>query len=236
MCFSATASFTSAALLIPAGIYCLKESNRLDTRYWAFAILPLIFGLQQLLEGGIWLALTHDLQVVAHKLALGFLLFSHVFWLGWIAYSSYLIESSSRSRLFFLLIALAGLIFGALMYLPLLINPEWLSVSIIKHSIRYELVFLSDGYVSQYVITAIYASVILMPLLLSSDRYHSMLGVMILLSGIFTAMFYGFAFISVWCYFAAIISLYIFLVNARNVRVAHLSSVRVERQQESDHV
>ena len=50
MCFSATASFTAAAILIPSGLYCLKESNQLDKRYWAFAILPFMFGLQQLLE------------------------------------------------------------------------------------------------------------------------------------------------------------------------------------------
>jgi hypothetical protein len=220
MCFSATASITSAAMLIPAGMYCLKESNRLDKRYWAFAILPLMFGLQQLLEGSIWLALTHDYEVFAHSLALGFLLFSHVFWLGWIAFSSYLTESFARSRQFFLMIAFAGLIFGALMYVPLLLNPEWLSVSIARHSIRYELVFLSDAYVSQYVIATIYVGIILIPLMLSSDRYHRMLGIMILFSGIITTVFYGFAFISVWCYFAAIISLYIFLVTARNIHAA----------------
>jgi len=225
MCFSATASFSSAVILIPVGIYCLKESNQIDKRYWAFAMLPLIFGVQQLLEGGIWLALTHDREVAAHNLALGFLLFSHVFWLGWVAYSSYLTESSVVFRRIFLVASFLGLMFGVLMYVPLLFNPEWLSVSIVKHSIDYELVFLSDAYVSQHVLAGLYAMMILIPLMLSSDRYHSVLGVMIFLSGIISLAFFDWVFISVWCYFAAIISLYIFYIMMHSSRVASMVSI-----------
>jgi hypothetical protein len=223
MCFSATASFTSAAILIPAGLYCLKKSNQVDKSYWAFAILPLMFGLQQLIEGSVWLALIQGEQSTAYQRALGFLLFSHVYWLGWVAYSSYLTESSARFRRYFLVIAALGLIFGCFMYVPLLYNPSWLEVAIVRHSIHYNLIFLTDDYLSQHVVAAFYASVILVPLMLSSDRYHRMLGGMIFVSGIFTLVFYGWAFISVWCYFAALISLYIFLVIAHSVR--HSSTV-----------
>jgi hypothetical protein len=226
MCFSATASFTSAALLIPAGIYCLKTSSRLDQRYWAFAILPLIFGIQQLVEGGIWLALNHDRQDLAHYLGLIFLLFSHIFWLGWIAFSSYLTESSPLFRRLFLLVSISGVLFGIFMYVPLIFNPEWLTVSVVKHSIHYDLVFLSDDSVSQHVIGAAYAVIILVPLMLSSDRYHSVLGVMIFISGLITLAFYGWAFISVWCYFAAIISLYVLYIVMLHTRMVPLVSLR----------
>ncbi len=225
MCFSANASFTSAAILIPAGVYCLRVSNRIDKRYWAFAILPLMLGLQQLLEGGVWVALLQGEATAAHILALGFLLFSHVFWLGWIAYSSYLTESSERLRRIFLFITLTGVLFGAFMYVPLLFRPEWLSVSIVNHSIDYDPIFMSDAFLSQHIITAVYACVILVPLLLSSDRYHSMLGVLLLLSGMMTWAFFDWAFISVWCYFAAIISLYIFFMIAHSVQTARVTSV-----------
>ena len=225
MCFSATASFTAAAVLIPAGIYCLKKANQLDKPYWAFAMLPLMFGLQQLLEGGIWVALTHGEAATAHMLALWFLLFSHVFWLGWIAYSSFLTETSPRLKHIFSLIAVIGVLFGAFMYVPLLFNTEWLRVSIVLHSISYDLHFISDAYVSQGMLTAFYACVILVPLLLSSDRYHSMLGVLVLLSGLISWAFYEWVFVSVWCYFAAILSLYIFLMIARSVSAAHMPSI-----------
>lgn len=225
MCFSATASFSAAGILIPAGIYCLRESNRIDKRYWAIAILPLMFGLQQLLEGSVWLALLQGEAAVAHRFALGFLLISHVFWLGWIAYSSYLTESSARLRRIFLLIAVSGVLFGASMYVPLLFKPGWLSVSIVKHAIDYDFVFMHDAYVSQKILTVFYAGVILVPLALSSDRYHRMLGGLVLFSGLVSWAFYDWALVSVWCYFAAIISLYIFFMIAHSVQAERTSCI-----------
>jgi len=223
MCFSATASFTSAALLIPAGMYCLIKANSLDKPYWAFAMLPLLFGLQQIIEGGIWLSLQADDQSAAQRLALGFLLFSHLFWLGWVPYSSYLTESSPRLRRTFLLIVLVGLMFGAAMYLPLLNNPSWVIVSIVGNSIDYDLKFIFDAYVSQQLITVFYVLIILVPLMLSSDQYHRSLGLLLFLSGLAAWMFFGWAFISVWCYFAAIISLYIFFIVFRSEAVVRVA-------------
>ena len=83
MCFSTTASLTTAAILIPAGLYCIKSAKQLDNPYWAIAMLPFIFGLQQLLEGGVWFSLENGNTSNAHLFSLGFVLFSHLFWLGW---------------------------------------------------------------------------------------------------------------------------------------------------------
>ena len=225
MCFSATASFTAAAILIPSGIYCLKEANQLDKPYWAFAMFPFMFGLQQLLEGGVWLALLKGDVLSAHTLALGFLLFSHVFWLGWVPYSSYLTESSESHKKLFKLVAITGGLFGLGMFVPLLFNAEWLTVSIINDSIYYKLTLISDAYVAQPILTAFYAIIILVPLLLSSDRYHNILGIMIFFSGILTWIFYNWVFVSVWCYFAAVISLYIFYIIARCVNSTRVTNV-----------
>ena len=225
MCFSATASFTAAAVLVPAGMYCLKKSNQIDKRYWAFAMMPFMFGLQQLFEGGVWVALMEGDAASARSLALGFLLFSHLFWLGWIPYSSYRVESSPRLKRVFLLITLTGVLLGAFMYVPLLLKPAWLTASIVKHAINYDLIFFSDAYVSQQVVTAFYACVILVPLMLSSDRYHRLLGGLIVLSGIFSWAFFDWVFVSVWCYFAAVISLYIFIMIARSAQAAQVPGV-----------
>jgi len=223
MCFSATASFAAAAVLIPAGAYCIKKSSELSQPYWALAMLPMLFGLQQLLEGGVWVTLQSGEAAYTHGFALGFLLFSHVFWLCWVPYSSYLTELSPRLRRLFLLIAAFGLLFGVFMYVPLLFNADWLTVSIVKHSIRYELKLVFDSFVSQRLVTAVYAAVILVPLMLSSDAYHRMLGALVLLSGLVTGVFFGWVFISVWCYFAALISLYIFFMIYRSVTAKRLA-------------
>ena len=49
MCFSSTASFTSASLLLVVGGLAL--SQRPKRREVAYALIPVLFGLQQLLEG-----------------------------------------------------------------------------------------------------------------------------------------------------------------------------------------
>ena len=75
MCFSSTASFTTAALLVPAGVYCVKKATRLPKPYWVIAVLPLLFGVQQVFEGGIWLAINSSDADAARMAALGFMFF-----------------------------------------------------------------------------------------------------------------------------------------------------------------
>ena len=226
MCFSATASFTSAAILMPAGLYCLKQANKVDKSYWAFAMLPLLFGMQQLIEGGVWLSINAGKEEVTHVLALGFLFFSHVFWLGWIPYSAYLTESSSRLRQGFRSIAIFGLIFGAVMFVPMMFNTELLNVSVVKHSIDYKLRIISDGYVSQQFITVVYMMIILVPLLLSTDRFHRFFGMLVTISSFVTWILFDWVFLSVWCFFAALVTLYIFFMITRidTVTQAHGSA------------
>jgi len=200
---------------MPAGLYCLKKANQVDKAYWAFAMLPFLFGLQQLIEGGVWVSIDAGEEEITHALALGFLFFSHVFWLGWIPYSAYLTESSQRLRQGFLLIAMFGLLFGAVMFVPMLFNAELLTVSVVKHSIDYKLRIISDGYVSQQFITIVYMMIILVPLLLSTDRFHRVFGVLVTISSFVTWIFFGWVFLSVWCFFAALVTLYIFFMITR---------------------
>jgi len=212
MCFSAAASFTTAAFLVPAGLLCLKKTVHLNRPYWVFAIIPLIFGVQQAFEGGVWWALDADKPGIAHLSALGFLFISHFIWLTWIPLSCYFTETIQKRRRFFLLISSLGIFFGASLFAPFLINGRWLSASIINHSIMYQTILLYDDYLPRTATTAIYSAIIIFPLLLSSDLYHKILGILILASMIVSASFFNLAFISVWCYFAAAISLYIFYI------------------------
>ena len=225
MCFSATASFSAALVLIPAGIFCLKLANELDEPYWALAMLPLMFGLQQMLEGGVWLALLNGDAASARLMSLGFLMFSHVFWLGWVGFSSYLTETYSPLRLLFLAISVFGVVLGLSMYVPLVLHADLLHTTIINHSIYYGLTFFHDYLISQKTLTAVYAAIILLPLMLSSDHYHRVLGVLVFASGLLTWAFFGWVFVSVWCYFAAIISLYIFFMITRSIRFSRFANM-----------
>ena len=54
MCFSAEVSFVAAASLVPAGGLAVRKAWQTDRSYVPFAILPVLFGLQQLAEGMVW--------------------------------------------------------------------------------------------------------------------------------------------------------------------------------------
>jgi len=210
MCFSAEVSLATAALLIPVGIVCLKTSIKINKSYWAFALFPFMFGVQQLMEGIVWLGLGGNYENLILPATFVFLFFSHLFWLTWVPFSSYLTETNTIKRRLFIVITIVGVLFGMSMYIPLLTQTDWVKVSIQHHSIYYEVKIMHDAYIPRYATTLIYASIILFPLLFSSDRYHKVLGILLMVSGIVSWAFLGLVFISVWCFFAAIISFYIF--------------------------
>ena len=54
MCFSATASFISGTALCVIGVATLKQTKA--PAEIPFALIPLLFGIQQLTEGVIWLS------------------------------------------------------------------------------------------------------------------------------------------------------------------------------------
>jgi len=210
MCFSAEVSIATAAVLIPAGLVCLKESIRINKAYWAFSLLPLLFGIQQLMEGIVWLVLDGNNEILLWPAVFTFLFFSHFLWLLWIPFTSLLTETNKFKRKLFFVFTAVGILFGGSMYMPLLFQPDWVSVSIQQHSIYYDVRIVYDAVLPRYAATIIYAVIILVPLLLSSDRYHKVLGVLVAISGLLTWVFFGLVFISVWCFFAAIISSFIF--------------------------
>lgn len=58
MCYSATASFATAAFLIPTGIYTTYIAYKKHPTYIFLALIPLFFAFQQLMEGMIWLSIS----------------------------------------------------------------------------------------------------------------------------------------------------------------------------------
>jgi hypothetical protein len=225
MCFSATASFTAAALLVPAGIYSAKKATPLNKPYWAIGLFPLLFGVQQALEGLVWLALgANDPQSIRFA-ALGFMLFSHFFWLFWVPIASAVLEPRGHKKNLFLALAIFGGLYGASMYLPLLVQANWLTVTLVQHSISYEAQLIYDGYVPRLALRVLYAVIVLSALLFSSDHYIRLFGILIAISVVAATVFFGYAFISVWCYFAALLSLYVFYMMRR---ITHEQSPRVD--------
>ncbi len=210
MCFSATASFTVAAVLAPVAAYSLATARR-EPRWSALAVYPLAFGVQQAIEGVLWLALAAGHQDLVALAARGFLFFSHFFWPAWVPLSIWCLETQSepwRRRALFALVV-SGLLFGLSISLPSLIRHDWLSVEIVDGSIEYNTVLIYDGVVGRTVLKVAYAAIVVCALVLSTERLVQVFGGIILVSLLVAEHYFAHAFISVWCYFAAVLSIYV---------------------------
>jgi hypothetical protein len=219
MCFSATASFTTAVVLLPAGIYCVKKAAGLEKPYWLFALMPLMFGMQQLFEGVVWLGMEADHGGTKLLAARGYLFFSHLFWLFWIPLSCYAVEDNMVRRKIYFFLAILGALHGSLLYVPLLFNEDWVTVKLVGHSLKYKMILFHEDYLPLLARNSLYAVLTLVPLLSASDRYIKVFGVLIVISLALTNFYYEYAFVSVWCFFAAILSIYLVVMIIIKTRV-----------------
>ncbi len=207
MCFSATASFTASALLVPTGIYALKIAWQQDRTYLPLAAMPLMFGVQQALEGGLWLGLAANDPGLKTVGSLGFLLFSHGVWLGWVPLVAWSQEPQGPRRRIMGAVALLGAIYGLLLYVPLLLDSGRWAVETVDGSIYYRLHLIFGPWLPGVPASLIYGAIVLLPLLIASSRPIQGFGVLLALSMVSAQWLFSHAFISVWCFFAALLSL-----------------------------
>ncbi|WP_296701043.1 DUF6629 family protein [Thiocapsa sp. UBA6158] len=213
MCFNATSSFLAAAVLIPAGLYTLHAARHVNSHYRLLAAFPLLFGVQQALEGVLWLEILPDaageIGGLAFGSALGFLFFAYFLWPGLVPLAAWRVEPPGLRRRVFAAAAIMGGLLGGSLFLPLIINPDWLQVFIIRGSILYHPQLIYDPWMDREVVRAIYALIVAVPLIGSSDRMVRDFGVLILGSVIVSTLAFGYAFVSIWCFFAALLSAYL---------------------------
>jgi hypothetical protein len=209
MCFSPEASFAVGAVLIPAGVYCIRSASRKDRRFLAFSLLPLLFGLQQFCEGFVWLGLESDNLPLARGAALLFLFFALFFWPFWVPFSVSFIDPRPGAKQVLSAAALLALVFGWALFAPILLNSgQWLTIRVVRHSIRYDFQILpAFAVVPGMFWQLLYLASICCPMLVSFDRRFRLFALTLAVSAVISHVVFRYAFESVWCYFAAALSL-----------------------------
>jgi hypothetical protein len=97
MCFSATASFGASAVLGAVGIIAVTKARSKPQK--AFATIPLIFAVQQVTEGLLWLSLSNnDIAAWQSFLTYIYLVFAMAVWPLWVPLTIRLLEKDSRSK------------------------------------------------------------------------------------------------------------------------------------------
>lgn len=206
MCFSAGASFGAGIVLSSLGVISMKKAVSPSQK--AFASIPFIFAIQQTTEGFLWLALCHsEFQVLRWPATYLFLFFAQVVWPFWVPFSVRKLEKNTkRKEILSLLVGIGALVSSYLAYC-LLSFP--VAARIDGSHIHYQLEYPEalSKYGSLFYVIATIA-----PPFFSKVKYMWSLGLAILISYILSELFYTNYIVSVWCFFAAVISVALFAI------------------------
>jgi len=206
MCFSATASFSAATVLMVVGGVAVHRCR--SRRDLPFALIPALFGLQQLLEGMLWLAMEGTEQscagVSAQALVWNYSLFSQVMWPVYVPMAVWLMEVVPTRRRALLWLCAGGALVSIFLFGAMLDNP--VSAAIAQHHIAYRFSHV-------HVVTAslLYLLGTCVSPMLSSHRYVRLFGLAAAGSAAFSYAVYSNWFISVWCFLAGLMSCVVLL-------------------------
>ncbi|MEO1003270.1 MAG: DUF6629 family protein [Cyanobacteria bacterium J06638_7] len=224
MCFSASASFTAAAVLMPMGIYSIHIARTIPRRgYEPLAAIPLFFGLQQFVEGLVWTGLDSGrLEPLTTAASVGFLFFAYCFWMIWVPWSAYAISAanepparSRRLRWVWIIASVLGIGF----FLPVLIHPPLVQPNVFTDGrITYQVQTVLHNFINTEPLgQLLYWGFIVAPLVALRDPAVKLFGVLIFVSIFLTWFTYSQAFNSVWCFYCAILSIVVIWIVNRPV-------------------
>lgn len=206
MCFSESSSFITSAVTFSTGLYALIRATKYDRHYVPLSLIPIIFSIQQFSEGMIWKTMATPHIHELHDSVLLYMFFAFLVWPAYFPFCLYCIEPDAIRRKILVGLMLSGIILGAIIYIPLLMNEGNLNVTLINKSIAYS---MERTVYSQRFYTISYAIIIFLSSFFCSRKEIKRFGLLVLISFILSITWFLYAFISIWCYFAALLSLYI---------------------------
>jgi hypothetical protein len=202
MCFSATASFTAAVGLSALGIVTLKKTHTQSEVF--FGMIPLLFGIQQFIEGIIWLSLTYNLPWLNVVMAHLFALFAYVLWPILVPIAVLSLEKKGWRKNALYLLELFGI--GVASYFLYFLFKFPVSAQAVGRCLVY-----STPHVYIIPMTVLYIAVTCFSLLISTSKTIKWFGLLATVFLFITYLFFEYALVSVWCFFAAILSSVVYL-------------------------
>jgi hypothetical protein len=201
MCFSATASFIAGGVLSAVGVVTIKKAEKKSEI--PFASIPLLFGIQQIIEGIIWLTFHYHAPGLNVVMTFVYSLFSHVLWPIFIPFAILLLETVHWRKKLLVIFWVAG---AAVSF--------YLLYFLIKFPITSHVESMHISYMSPhfyiYTVMGFYVAATCISSMFSSHKLINVFGVTTLAVFIMTYFFYKLFLVSVWCFFAAILSVIIY--------------------------
>jgi hypothetical protein len=215
MCFSATGSFAVATVIAGIGAVAINQEKAPSHRM--LALVPLLFAAQQVAEGVVWVTMaepTHKwLNAMAVALFLGFAL---VGWPMWVPISLFIAERNPRRRRALAVLSWIGVVVGV--YAAVLLVRGRPTAQVAGHSLTYSyrdrgpalvLALYLPGYVLPTVV----------PFFISTISRAKLMGIVLVVSLLATFLIEREALTSVWCFFAAMLSVLIVVSIGKDHRL-----------------
>lgn len=209
MCFSATASFSAGIVLTAVGIATIKKAKLPNQKL--FASIPFIFAAQQIVEGFLWLALPNPEYMLAQQgLTYAFLFVAQIMWPIWVPLSIYYLTPKADRKIIQKILVATGLFTGVALATSLLIFDSTAKIN--GNHVLYNQTFPDS---LRYIGVGFYLVVTILPLYFSSVKNLWILGLGIFVAYVVSFIFFSRYLLSVWCFFAAIISVTVYVIIAK---------------------
>ena len=208
MCFSATASLSASGVIGAIGAGTIRKADPADR---LFAIIPILFAIQQVFEGIIWLGFSmrafEHLRTIATMV---FLIFAWAIWPAYIPFAIASLETDEKRKGILNSLRIPGLIAGIGAIIPIFISGP--QPHIMDFHIDYSLQSNIPNQTILMAYNAMYLLCTLVPMFISSRKGMTAYGLANLLGLIIAGMFYQSSVPSTWCFFSAIFSIMIFRI------------------------
>lgn len=214
MCFSATANFAGSAVLGTIGVATLAEVKH--RRELLLASMPCLFALHQFTEGFVWLGLNGKLsQTALHGVAAAYVLYAQGLLPFLLPLSVLLIEPTRHRRQRMMRFLILGSALTLYILWGLMMDP--LRVYAVGHSIVY-----NNALTTTKIVAVLYVIATCGALFFSGFRDLVWLGWLNLVGLLVVMVVKSYAFTSIWCAYAAVVSvvIYFFLRRSRQKRPA----------------
>ena len=192
MCFSASSSFTAAGFITLAGIANFRQAK--NPRLFGLAAVPLVFASHQLIEGNVWLTIDHPASLAHQAAVAAFVLLGFGVWPVYVPFFMAVAERKViRRRILYAVAGVELYLFGYVAsQLPGMV------VEVKDHSLAYSIEWKPIHY-------ALYGAA--MAALFVSSLPRAWIAAVTLLASFVTAYIVKQeAAASVWCFFAAVLS------------------------------
>lgn len=201
MCFSAPASFIAGTALSVIGVAALRKTKTRSEI--PFAMIPLLFGIQQLIEGVIWLTFSYDAPLLRQTMTYIYSGFSHVLWVIYIPLAMGIMEAVPWRKKAIFAFLIPGVAVGLYLLYYIVATPmvaEVVGKHIVYDSPHFYIIPVMIFYLAATCVSCFF----------SSHWFVKLFGGLMLLSFIAAYIIHVWALVSVWCFFAAILSLLIY--------------------------